>query len=172
MEARDVAYILLGVILIASFITIFFFTYVSKVEGQVVKNQIADIVGNLTDNTKLIFTPTQLNIISAVLEQYLTMPDMRETDDRAEQNNREIQQNAIKIFGIGIAIGVFILLLMWYKYKFSMAELLKYSFITLFMIGITEYLFVTIVSKNYIIVDPNYVRYLIVRNLRDYANTK
>lgn len=172
MDARDIAYILLGVILIASFITIFFFTYVSKVEGQVVKNQISDIVADLTDGTKLIFTPTQLNVISTALEQYLVMPDMSEADARAEENNRGIQQNAIKIFGIGISVGIVILLLLWYKYKFSMFELLKYSLITLAMVALTEFLFVTIVSKNYVIVDPNYVRYLIVRNLRDYAKAK
>ena len=171
MNMNDMAYILFGVILIATFIAIFFFTYVAKVEGEVIKNQITDIVDDLTESSTLVFTPDQLQAISVMIEQRLKMPDMSKEDQEARENNDRLKQKALKYFGIGISIGIIIILVMWKIYDLDMLEIIKYSLITLILVGITEYLFVTIVSKNYVIIDPNYVRYLIAITLRNYANS-
>ena len=171
MGPHDVAYILLGVLLIAAFIALFFFTYVAKVEGQIVDNQIKDIVNDLTDGSRLVFNKQQLIAISAVLENNLTMPDMSSEDNDVVAHNKDLEKNAIKMFGIFIGIGVIILAVMWRRYKLDMGEIVKYSLITLALVALTEYLFVTIISKNYVLVDSNYVRYVLMKNLKAYAQS-
>lgn len=172
MGPHDYAYILLGIILIATFIALFFFVYVAKVEEKVVRNQITDIVNDLTDGSHLLFNKDALSVISNIIETQLTMPDMAKEDADVMEHNKELKTKAVKWFGISIGIGMIIFLIMWKKYNLNLTEIVKYSLITLALVALTEYLFVTIVSKNYVIVDPNYARYLISKILRDYANSK
>lgn len=171
MNANDVAYILLGVILVASFIAVFFFTYVSKVEEAVVRNQVSDNIDDLADGSRLWLGTDALQAISNVIDNEVKMPDMTKEDEEVRLRNKELKTKALLWFGIGIGVGLIVLLLMRWRYKLEMKEILKFSLITLCLVALTEYLFVTIVSKNYVVVDPNYVRYLIAKNFQQYARS-
>jgi ABC-type transport system involved in cytochrome bd biosynthesis fused ATPase/permease subunit len=171
MDPQATAYIVLGVILIATFISVFFFTYVSKVEGEVVKSQMTNIVDNLSDGSQLLLTPDQQNQIGTLIQTNLTVPDMSAEDAEVKANNDALKKKSIKIFGVIILSGLAILLYLWHTHKLNMGEIFKYSIIILLLVALTEYLFVSQISRNYQIVDPNYVRYLIANNLRNYAKS-
>lgn len=170
MNPQEISYIIFGIIIIATFISVFFFTYVSKVEGDIVKIQMKKIVDDLVDGSDLIFTPDQRKLIGDNIISKINIPDMTDDDNRAASNNDQLKRKAFKIFGSVILVGLAVIFFLYVKYKISLGEILKYSIITLIAVAVTEYLFVTEITKNYQIVDPNYVRYLIVENLKNYAN--
>jgi hypothetical protein len=171
MDPQGTAYIVLGVILIATFISIFFFTYVSKVEGDVIKSQMTNIVNNLSDGSQLLLTPDQQASIGTLIQDNLNIPDMSTQDSKVRDNNNALKKKAVKIFSMIILSGFVILIYLWHTHKLNMSEIFKYSIIILLLVGLTEYLFVSQISRNYMIVDPNYVRYLIANNLRSYAQS-
>lgn len=176
MTPHDIAYIIFGVILIASFISVFFFTYVSKVEGQIVQNQMARIVNDLTSGNELILTPDQKRIIGTVIQSGLKTPDMSDVDAKVEANNNELKKKALKIFGTMVLVGCAIIAAIYVKYKgtdkaINLTEIVQYSMIILALVAATEFIFVSEITKNYEIIDPNYVRYLILDNFKTYSQT-
>ena len=171
MNPQEIAYIIFGVILIASFISVFFFTYVSKVEGDVVKSQMSRIVNDLVGGSNLILTPDQRKSVGQAIQNNLIVPDMSAEDAQVRENDNKLKKKALKIFGTIVVCGLLVIAYLYMKYHINFGEILKYSLIILAVVALTEYLFVTEVSKNYEIVDPNYVRYLIVNNFKTYAST-
>lgn len=109
-ELKDISYIIFGVISIATFITIFFFTYVSKVEGDVVKIQMKRIVDDLVGGTDLIFTPEQKKAIGDNIKN-ISVPDMTDSDAEVATNNNKLKKEAMKIFGSLIIAGIAIIFL-------------------------------------------------------------
>ena len=63
---------------------------------------------------------------------------------------------------------ILLLLLLWFYRKYSILDILKYSFIILLLVGLTEFIFVSFVIRNYKLIDPNYVYYLLSKNLERY----
>jgi hypothetical protein len=171
MNPQEIAYIIFGVILIASFISVFFFTYVSKVEGDVVKSQMSRIVNDLAGGSNLILTPDQKKSIGTAIQNNLVVPDMSTEDAEVKSNNNKLKKKALKIFGSIVIAGLAVIAYLYMKYSINLTEIVKYSLIILLVVALTEYLFVTEVSKNYEIVDPNYVRYLIMNNFKTYASS-
>ena len=170
MNPEALAHLVLGVVLIATFISLFFFTYVSNVEGQIVKSQMGLIVTDLTSESKLILTDDQRKSIGNMIGE-MKVPDMSEQDNEVEENNKKLKLKTMKIFGGLIGVGLLIILFLWKNYNLNMGEITKYSLITLAMVALTEFVFVTFISKQYQMVDPNYVKYLFVNNLAKYGKT-
>lgn len=168
-RAEYIAETIMGVILIATFICIFFFTYVSKVEGEVVKSQMSNIVNNLTNGLQIL--PDKDKGINLILKN-LKAPDMSSADNDVEQSNNELKKKAAKIFGTIVVVGVIIIYYLWSKHRFDIKTMIIHSVIILVFVALTEFLFVTLVSKNYQIIDPNYVKYLIAKNLSEYSQEK
>lgn len=171
MIAEDIAYLILTFTLIATFISVFFFTYVSKTEGDIVKSQMDKIVTDLMTDTGAVISASQKAQISQIITQNLKMPDMSQADADTASANNALKNKAAKVFGALILIGLLVIAGLWYKYRFSLMEITKYSFIILILIAATEFLFVSQISRNYQIVDANYVRYLIANRLRTYAQS-
>lgn len=171
--------ILLGVVMIATFISVFFFTYVSRVEGEIVESQVRKIVKDLTSSLAFYSSGSNNNAKEMLLKQALerlTVPDLSSADAEVREKNHEIKKKAALIFGVLIAIGVFIIFILYvigHKYgkKIELRKLIISNIIILVLVAITEFVFVTTVSKNYQIVDANFVRYRILADLQRYGNT-
>lgn len=164
------AHIIMGVVLIAAFISIFFFTYVSKIESDIVQTQMEKIVDDLTGSIDTIITEQQKEEIGQAI-QNIEIPDMSQQDAAAQTNNKDLMQKAIIIFSCIIGIGLLAICLLWYfGGKFHMSHMIIQNSIILILVALTEFGFVTFVTQNYQVIDPNYVRYLISRNLQNYVS--
>ncbi len=162
--------IMLGVVLIATFIATFFFTFVSKVEGEVVKNEMEKIVRDLTATIKLYTLNSDTTVIKNVVAS-LSPPNLSSQDRNVDEHNSEIKKKAAIIFGIIIISGIIIILTQIKYIKTDLGGIILSNIIVLGLVGLTEYLFVTNISKNYQIVDGNFVRYLMLKNLQSYGNS-
>ena len=171
MQSEEIAYIILSFILLATFISIFFFTYVASVEGQMVKNQIDDTIKSFLSGTKVLLPSNVRENLKAILDANLKAPDMSTQDQDTANSNKKLINQALLIFGVLLGVGVAVIGIIWYFYRFSVFNVLKYSFLILAIIALTEFLFVTFVIKNYRLIDRNYLNYLIIDTLNSYKNS-
>ena len=170
--------ILLHVILLSSFVAVFFFVYGSKIEQQVVQSQTNAVVDNLMQDVRNVTTPAQMQILSSVLGPNLEAPDMQQADLEAAAKNKQLVQQTIKVLGILCGVSLALILLLWSYGKwvnksmyFSGWKLLKENMVTLLFVAITEFFFVTFFAANYKSADPNHIKKQVVDTLIQYAQT-
>lgn len=163
---ETIAHVILEVILIATFIVIFFFTYVSKVEGEIVKKQMYHIVDNLTGDIDLVVSKDNKAKIAVLMNAIIRPPDMSAQDAAVEEQNKKLLKKSAILFGIINVIGIAVIIFLWKKYKIDIKHLLISGLLVILFVAITEFCFVTLITKNYNVVDPNYVKYLIFKNLQ------
>ena len=160
--------VLLHVILIASFIVIFFFTYGSKIEGDIVKNQCTEIVNDLMGDIHTVIPEEDRAALHNTIEPLLQAPDMTKLDAEVKEANEKLMQKTIKLIMIVFAIGVGFIAALWVVFRFSVKDLVVHSFLSLFFVAITEYVFLTYFAKNYITIDSNYIKYRALNTLANY----
>lgn len=165
---KEIANIILHIIFIATFLTIFFFTYTASVEKQMVKNQVGLILKNLFNNAKYIDDNIKLEIGSKI--NTLEPPDLSQEDKETKKNNEEIFNNAIKMIVIGSTIS---LIISYYLFKLdsdpnkgSFYNLLKENVVLLMSVAFTEFMFLNLISKNYVYGDANFIKKQILITLK------
>lgn len=169
MNSSEIAYIILSFALTATFISIFFFTYVSQVESDIIKTQITDSIEGFVSATNLFLTPEQKKNIGKTILASLTPPDMSKQDAEASETNNKLIHKSIIVFSTIVSVAILIIIILWYNYRFEMIDIVKYSLIILSLVAVTETLFVTFITKNYRLLDDHYLSYLIIKNLNSYA---
>ena len=157
--------ILMMAILAGTFLTIFFFTYVSSVEKQIAENQIIYLANNFSDSIKLLPTEFQNTIKTEI--QNTKLPDFTSAINSIEQTNNAIIKKTC------LLVGIILVLIMIAVYILSRKNLCNFSFwnmlgknlIILIFIGLTEFVFLNVVPKNYISLDPNFVKFYAINKL-------
>jgi uncharacterized membrane protein YraQ (UPF0718 family) len=157
---RDIANIILHVTLISAFIGIFFFTYASKVEEQIVKDQVNYIVKDFIGDSKNLLGP-ESEAIKQMLNN-IQAPDLEEEDKMVKEQNSKLFSHAMKILVVGVLIGCCTVYWMSTKYDFDLMELIKVNLILLAFVALTEYVFLTYFGASFRSGDPNVVKKIIL----------
>lgn len=169
--------IAIQVSLIFAFLTIFFFTYVSRVEKEEFGKQMNIIVDNIMkdvndDIHNILFNQTVLsnddifiliNGIIDVSEKKVNISSKQAIEDVIKQNN-EVKKNSIKSLGnvMGVVMLVSLILLIL-GFCLPILQNFKEALIAVFFVALTELTFLTFITKRFISADPNRVK----RNLGD-----
>lgn len=165
MLGYEIANIIFHVILISSFLVVFFFRYASKVENQIVQIQSKEIVSDISSDIKLV-TPSQyLPIIGKNLD--IQVPDLSIEDQKVELSNKALYDKTVRTIIIIFTIGILIIFTMSIIFKFSMKDIFIHNIIILFAVALTEYLFLTYFARNYITIDSNYVKYVALQTINN-----
>ena len=164
MDGYNIANILLHVILISSFLVIFFFTYASKVEKQIVQNQSTAVVQDVLDDILVILPDSAVATIGEHV-QNITPPDMSDEDNDVKIKNHELYMKTVKQIAALFVIGMIVIYIMSKVYKFSMKDLLVHNLIILFFVAVTEFAFLRYFAKNYSTIDSNYVKYVALKTI-------
>lgn len=162
-------HVLLSVVLISMFICIFFFTYASTVERQIVVKQTKDLVNDLSQDI------VQIPIISQNLKPYVEswkLPDSSSQDKKVDDANNLLIKKAYTIVFTFAIVILTIVVILAYLYEISFFHLFIPNLIILVFVGLTEFLFLQCIARNYVSFDPNYAEYKIIGSLREFANTK
>jgi len=160
----EIANIILHVILIATFIAIFFFTYASKVESKIVNDQVDYIVQDFTSDLN-IFPQAYRDQLRKMVDK-LTVPDMSEEDNQVVEHNRQLFHKVIKIFAAFVIIGLIIVAIIAYKYKLDVKTLIIKNIVVLLFIAATEFIFLTFLASHYRSADPNFAKLTLVKSLK------
>ena len=165
------AQIVLSFILIATFISIFFFTYIAKVENEIIESHIDNSVKSLTKELEIFITPEKRKVIKELVIRNINVDEDSEVDREIDRHNQTLFDKTILIFSIIIAVGLALLGLLWWIYRFNIFSTVKYSLIMLVLTGVVYFLFITYITRKYILIDGNYISYVIISALNDYANS-
>ena len=177
--------IFLQIVFIFTFLTLFFFLYVHKVENQSFKDQMNLVVDdlmtdvNIQDINKLL--PSKMDndikivLIDGVLDygKRKTYTQTKDDDDKVIKNNKKIFNNALKILGIMIGFAIFVGLVLYFTgfcipFKIHIKEVI----LAVFVIGMTEYLFLTIITRSYLTADPSDVRHELGESIKKYIKNR
>lgn len=163
MTPSQIALIILNVTSIATFIGIFFFTYGKTVEEHVVKSQSEFIAENISNDLSVFLTKD----IAQNIIKNLDVPDMSREDAHVQEQNQLLQNNAFKILSILFISGIVISFLICKYYNINFFKLIKTNLIIIFFVGLTEYIFLTYIGQKFISADPNFVRYKILKIMKE-----
>ena len=174
---EEVIFIFLHVALIASFLVVFFFSYVSKIENLIVNDQVNYLIDGFTADQKYFITDLSIKEAIRKSVEEMKAPDLSSEDEHVYQRNKALKANAYQIILAVFLIGV--LIFMTYAMHSinkgdsrSVYKMLITSVILLFAIALTEIFFLNCIARKYINVDPNYFRNRILIQLNKFANTE
>ena len=166
MFTKNAANIICATAMISVFIGIFFFTYASRIEKNIVDKRSTEIVDSITSNMKAIIPESDKQTIKNQVIPFLTIPDsLKQADQNVENANNALQKSAIQYIVIFASVCLIIVLCMSYTFHFSFFEILEENIIVLVFVGITEFLFLTYFAQNYITIDANFVKEKMINTL-------
>lgn len=158
-----------------SFLVIFYFLYVTKIEQDDFQEQMNLIIDDLmTDiiNAKIIpkddLDSNYKIIISGIIDT-LEEDIIVKTKDSVKSvndSNTKLKNNMYKIVGV-ILVFIVILLILLRNY-IPYYTIIKEAIIVTIFIGLVEFVFLTQISSKYISADPNKIKYLLGQNIHNW----
>lgn len=162
----DYTHIIVQVIMVYAFLTIFFFTYVKTVEEQIIKDQVTFLMDDLSNNLQLLPSNAQDIFKTKINEKMnIDMEDMYDLDATVEENNNAIMMQSMYILAGALGAAIVFISLMYYFYGTDVKELIISSSIVIAAVAVVEFSFLTFLVKNYILADRNYVKKVVIDKL-------
>ena len=164
-SGRGVANILIGTLLFTIFLSIFYFTYIGKVEGEIVTEQVNNTVKELLESLKE--SGIDLSSLKSILNN-MNPPKMDEEDNFVKNKNQELIKLTIKVLTISTILVIICVVLLKLTTNFSILEIVIINAIIIFFVAVTEYFFINNIPRNYRSLDPNRVKKAIINQLRNF----
>ena len=165
-SAQGISNILIGVLLFAIFIGIFFFTYAVKIEKEILNKQITNLVENLLQDIKHI---DELKSKISQFVESLKNIDLSEEDRKIKEENDKIIKKAVTFLSIFAVVIISIVAVLYFFFKINIKEIISTNVLLLLFIAITEIFFFNAIASKYISLDPNRVKLKIVEELQKLA---
>ncbi len=162
LSKKDITNVVIHVIVIAVFITIFFFTYGTYIEGKAVKHQVGYVVNDLVGDIKTV-APEMAAALKNTISSTSDIPS--EKDVEVAKSNKKIKivafsiSTALLIFGILFTIG------MSKHYKFSLKGVLHENALSLLIVCTTYFVFSTFFAYEYLAADSNFIKRKVLESL-------
>jgi hypothetical protein len=168
----------LHIFILFTFLTIFFFAFVSKLASDSIQNALDDIIDQqvekiLTEADKLgkrFDTNIDWNGVNAFAKKL-------EADSQGDLPSIIAHNARLKIIGLGMIIGIAGILMIAYmyfrwvrKYDISLKHMIMENIIIFVFVGIVEYLFFTKIAAKYIPVTPEFVSTSILDRIKARLN--
>ena len=179
LNSEFVSIVLCQVIMFFVFITIFFFTYATLTEKNVLKNQISFLIDQ-TIGPYLNFLSKNEPSIDIKSEVNKITPDPK-NDSEIDAKNKAIIIYVIKILIISVLVisGLIYGLYHFSKVKnsgfftsFKLTHIIIESLIILFFVGITEFVFLKYFGARFISIDINKVKIALLTKIKNYIGNK
>lgn len=154
--------ILFQIILSIVFITTFFFTYVTKIENNIVVKQVSEVISDFNRDSELILPDKVLNY----LKENAPSIDTSQDAQVVAQNNK-IRRTTFRNLWIGSAIGFIIVAVLAIIYKINLLELVASASFSVIAIAVAEFIFSTFFAQNYKTLDENYIKASLARIMNE-----
>ena len=170
VDPKYVANIAMHVILISTLLTIFFFTYATRVEEQIVKDQVNYIISDFTENVDML--PIEYVTVLKSSTAFIKPPDMTKIDKLVTDANSKLMNNVLILIIVFVIFGLWLIYSMSKKYNFDFYDLMKHNMIVLIFVGLTEFVFLTYIGKSYRSGDSNSVKKSLLTIIKEYGNSE
>lgn len=170
--------IFMQVFFVVTFLSLFFFLYVVKVEKEIFDSQITFVVDNLYDdlvsNIDLILPPTAQKAYKEFLYNYVTniQPPTEQNQDITNQNNQVLDQTKNLVVTFAIILFGIVTSLIVLRFCTDFSHQFLENIIILGAIALTEYTFLNVVTRKYISANPSLVKYTLLDTIQQYATQK
>ena len=168
--------VLVQVLCIFIFLSIFFFTYAAKKEGEIVKNQ----VNFLIDDTLGIHLNSLPENIKNVLKNKINSinentPENIEAGNKIDESNDKIKSKTAKILiGLSIAVMLFVAVsyylstrgIQFFK-NLHLKKIAKETIIIVSFVALTEFVFLTYIGSDYVSIDPHKIKAHLFENIKN-----
>lgn len=152
--------------LVFTFLTIFFYTYVTNVERSVFDSELVNTFDSLSVDPK----STRFVLDSIPSE---TNTETREKVRKEwQQRNESIQYDSWSLVSVVFGLCIVFSIVMSLLFNFSIFQLWVRSLIYLSFIGLTEFMFLLLVTREYSSVSPVRVKRIIGEKVRDEQRKK
>ena len=168
---KGISNLLVGVTIFSIFLGIFYFTYASNIENDILKIQIKKLVDSFTNDLNKLNIRDVNSKIYNIIDNF-NVPDMSEEDKKVKDNNNALMFKSAKLFGIFALFSIFFITAMFFIYKIDLKNILITNCIILIFVAITEIFFLNMVAKRYNSLDTNSIKKTIVENIIDLGNIK
>lgn len=165
--------VLINVLAFSLFILFFFFVMTAKVEQDVVKKSVTDLVSEFSEELKMFLPADQLPAIAQALKNF-KLPDMSNADKQVEDQNAKLKKQALVVLG-SAAAGVAALVIVWFfvmravvrkgnptaQRGIAYPDMRKVGLVTGFSfiaVAITEFVFLYTVAARFKPLDKNKVK--------------
>ena len=165
LESIDLTNILLNIIFILIFTTLFFFIYITKIENEIFKKEIDLIIKDIVSDIKIII-PQDIIDFGKKNIHYNNKNNFIYLDKDFENNNINIFNNACYSMLIFIIIG-FVIIYNFYT-KSDISNILINNIIILFFVFLLEYIFLKYILNNYNFVNTNFIKLTILQLFDEY----
>lgn len=172
---RHMANVVLHVALMASFLAIFYFTFVANVEKEIVSIQAKNLVESIVQVPIAMLTPQQRAYLYYQANK-VKLPDMSEEDAEVEKSNSDLLTSAIKFVVTIVSVAIAIVLILWgltfylCGHTWSLSYLFAENLYILVFVGLTEFAFLMLIAKNYASLDPNIAKKQLLKTTYDYVS--
>lgn len=162
--------VITNVLLISIFIGIFFFTYATYIEQEVVKSQMDFLSKNITSFVLFLGPDLRDKYKNYLKDVKITGFD--DIDKQVEELNKETVNKAIIANVIFFVCAVAIVFFIYHRSlknrePIHLGQILTQNLIILLFVGLTEFSFLTFFGSKFISLNPNVVKRELVRNFRE-----
>ena len=170
--------IFMQVFFVVTFLSLFFFLYVVKIEREIFIDQINFVVDDLYDSfaTDMNETlpPAEQTYLKNQLYDYVNQVQIPPEDDQSiqDQNNEVLDQTKQIVITIGTILFSIVISLVILRFCTDLPHQLVENIIVLFFMGMSEFAFLNLVTKKYIASNPNHVKLYFLQEVVNYANQK
>ena len=163
--------ILFQVILLFTFLIIFYFDYVNQVEKNAFIAQINSAVDDLTAELRDKLPEYNYSPLIKSINSEIETIKKTANHTQIDKNNKYLENLSFEIILSTIAgFSVFIAIITMNNYCLPLLSTFKEGMLSLGFVALTEFIFLQIVAKQYISADPNKIRYNISSALYNDAN--
>lgn len=174
--------ILLQITLIFTFLTFFFFFYVSDIEKIEFQKQLDVIVDDISNDIylkdiipKSVSNQDSVFIIDGVLDVIANKVEINSVDKKSKIkiNNNNIFNTALKYVYIMIGFTLITLAIIFlFGQCIPITHFIKNALLSVFAVAIVEYTFLQVIAKNYISAEPNDVRKTLGKSIQNYIDNR
>lgn len=174
---NKIFYILLQVLFIFIFLTVFFFTYVYSTEKAAFKNQINIVVDDLSldMNVRPLVPKGQEDVATVLISGALDLAkkdaikSTEKDDEQIKEQNNQIIKKAFTWVGISSGVLLVIAILLYLSGRCLPFHIhIKEALIVVFFVALTELSFLLLITREYWSVDPSEIRQTLGNTIQDY----
>lgn len=171
--AKSSINILLHMFILFSFLTIFYFVYISNLEKNTIRHLVKKMIYKEVDSILNNIQSQGLQIDKKMLNMIANKIDKTQIQGDINHNNK-LRRNAIII--ILVIVVVITLLVLYYKfrlgYNLNMNYIIIMNIVVFVLIGIVEYIFYTNIALKYTPVKQSDISSSVIEDISNYIEAK
>jgi predicted PurR-regulated permease PerM len=166
------------VFFVVTFLSLFFFLYVVTVEKEIFNDQINMVVdalyGNMENSADLVIPQlVQTELKQEILDYLNTVVfSQQDYDDIRKQNEEVINTTKTVVYTFAVTLGACLFVIYFLRFCVDMTHHMIENLLALGAVALTEYLFLNLVSRNYIAANPNHVKLYFAERVFAYSQQK